>query len=89
MATKDRREFVGLRLLPESVADARRVAAEEGSDLSTVLRRWMGLGRAAEQAHWKPPSVARTAGTPAPDPDTPRQARTSPKSEAGRRRDRT
>lgn len=88
MTTKDRREFVGLRLLPDSVADARRVAEEEGSDLSTVLRRWMGLGRAAERAHWKPPSVARSDAAPAPDPDTPRQVRTHPKSEAGRRRDR-
>lgn len=70
--TKDRREFVGLRLLPESVKEAREVAAAEGSDLSTVLRRWMALGRDAERGPKRTIRAGRSAptpgGRPAPTP---------------------
>lgn len=70
---------MGLRLLPDSLAAARSTAAAEGTDVSTVLRRWMSLGRAAELAGWRPPPVA---------PPDDRQVHTQPKTEAGRKRNR-
>jgi metal-responsive CopG/Arc/MetJ family transcriptional regulator len=61
-----------------------------GWSRSDALRHLLALGLAAYDSHGKRAalSAARTAATPAPDPDTPRQVRTHPKSEAGRRRDR-
>lgn len=97
--TELKRVFVGLRLLPDSVAAADETATAEGTDRSTVLRRWMGLGRAAEAAGWDPAAPARRPADPhrpAPRPTsahgpvevTARQARSMSKREQVTRRDR-
>jgi hypothetical protein len=82
----DGRVVVQARVRRESAARLDEIAStHSGWSRSDALRYLLVLGL---QAHDNPPSAARRARTPAPAPDSPRQVQTSPKSEAGRRRDR-
>ncbi len=60
------REWVSLRVRPETVAYAQQLAVENDETVSAVLRRLLALGVAAHQGQ-------ATAGTPmsspAPEPD--------------------
>jgi metal-responsive CopG/Arc/MetJ family transcriptional regulator len=83
---EDGRVAIEARVQRTSAARLDEIATTRpGWSRSDALRHLLALGL---QAHDNPPSAARRARTPAPAPDSPRQVQPSPKSEAGRRRDR-
>jgi hypothetical protein len=67
------REWVSLRIRPESLAYARQVATDNDEPVSAVLRRLLALGVAAHQG--KPAAVPVVAELPKPQtaPRVPKQ----------------
>jgi hypothetical protein len=60
------REWVSLRVRPETVAYAREVAAENDETVSAVLRRLLALGVAP---HQEQAAAAAPMSSPAPEPE--------------------
>jgi hypothetical protein len=60
------REWVSLRVRPETVAYARLVAADEDETVSAVLRHLLAMGVAA---HQEQATTAAPVSSPAPEPE--------------------